>query len=117
MSVRASGHALGTDRIVSCDDGSAVGRRERCQRRPYPRQARVAMNVRKQRLHAWYEWLAVKELANSHGRIKRFGVAFTPCSRAQVGVEICGRRNAAGEISLTRLKESRFCGGEYRKIP
>ena len=48
----ASGHPFGPHRVVAGDDRGAVGGRERRERRLHPRQRRIAMDMREQRLDA-----------------------------------------------------------------
>src|SRR6476660_2409809 len=60
---RGSGHAPGSHRAVTSDDGRPNGGREWCQRRSDASQAGVAMDMCKQRFHARDERLAVEQLA------------------------------------------------------
>ena len=53
--------------------------------------------MREQRLYARNQLLAVEQLADGHGGIEGAGVAIAPCPRAQVGIEVGRRGDAAGE--------------------
>src|SRR5262249_25188511 len=88
---------------------------EGCGGRVDPRPGRVAMDMGEERLHPRNERLAVEQLADGDGGIERAGIGAAPCPRAQVGVEIGGRGDAAGEHPRTRLHEHRFGRGGHVK--
>src|SRR5262249_15333932 len=98
----ASGHALRANRIVSGDDGRAACCREGSQGRSYARGRWVPVNRSRGRLDAGDQWFAVEELADGDRRIEGAGISVAPSLCAQIGIEVCGRRNATGEIPLAR---------------
>ncbi len=106
--VLALGHALGSHRVMTGDHRRAVGGRERCQRRLHPCQAGVAMDMSKQCFDAGDERLAVEQFADRDCCVERDGITLTPGSRAEVGVDIGGRRNAAGENARASFGKARF---------
>src|SRR5262249_60047771 len=111
----ASGHALGSHRIVPGDDRCSICGGEGRQRGSHPRQARLAMDMSEQRLHAWDQGLAVEQLADRDSRVERGRIALAPGLRAKVSIEISGRGDAAGEVAAPRLEQTGFGRGEYRK--
>src|SRR5512139_3573488 len=113
---RPSGHPFGSNRVVACDHRSTLSCREWCQRRPYACKPRIAMDMSEQRLHARHQRLSVKQLADCNRRVERSGVALTPRARAQIGVEIGGRRDAARKKTRARIDQACFRGREDRKV-
>src|SRR6185437_10229178 len=105
---RGSGHAPGSHRVVTGDDGRAIGGREWCQRRSYASQPGVAMNMSKQRLHTRDQRPAVEQFADRDGRIERVGVALTPGSSAKIGVDIGSGRDATRENAGPCLDQACF---------
>src|SRR5262249_53123898 len=57
--------------------------------------------------------LAVEQLADRDRRLERGGIAALPGARAEVGVEIGGGRDAAGERTRARLQQHRLGRGEH----
>ena len=70
--------ALAAHLVVARDRGRPVAGGERRERRLHPRQRRIAMDVRQQRLHAGHQRLAVEQLADGDGGIERGLVALAP---------------------------------------
>ena len=75
------------------------------------------MNMSKQCLYPRDQRLTIEELADRYRHIKRARIALTPRPRTQVGIEICGRGNAAGEISPPRFEQGCLGRWKHCKIP
>ena len=105
--------ALAAHLIVARDRGRPVAGGERRERRLHPRQRRIAMDVREQRLHAGDQRLAVEQLADGDGRIEGGLVALGPGQLAEIGVEVGGRRDAAGEGAAARIEQHGLGGGKH----
>ena len=94
-----SGHAFGPHRIVPGDYRRAIGGGKRRKRRFDPRERRIAVDMCEQRFDAGYQRPAVEQFADGDRGVEGRRVALRPGARAQIGVEIGGRRDAAGEIA------------------
>ena len=112
----ASGHALGPHRVVAGDHRGAVGGGKRRERRLHPCQRRIAMNMSEQRLDAGDQRPAVEQLADGDRRSSAAASPCAPGARAQIGVEIGGRRDAAGEIA-PRPRSGRLRSRGTRRNP
>ena len=74
------------------------------------------MDMGEQRLDAGDQRLAVEQFADGNRRFKRRRIALTPGARAQVGIEVGGGRNAAGEGASPRVHQRRLGRGEHREV-
>ena len=105
---RRSRDALAAHLVVAGDHGGAVAGRERRERRLHPRQRRIGVDVRQQRLHAGNQRLAVEQLADRDRGVERGLVALAPGALAEIGVEVGGRRDAAGEGAVRARRAARL---------